>query len=134
VKPIPDLNALEQKVVEAVAASLGIDASQITPFASLVDDLGAESIDFIDIVFDLESTFDTIIPSDELWAGAVDVDTKDPASVAQAIAALRASTPELAWSTLPETIANRDLPRLITVRSIATYLARHLQAEAGSGT
>jgi hypothetical protein len=40
--------------------------------------LGAESIDFMDIVFGLEEIFGVIVPSERLWAGAQNIDTNDP--------------------------------------------------------
>jgi len=56
-----------EKVQECVAGALGIDPLEVRPEASLVRDLGAESIDFIDIIFRLEKAFDIKIPSGELF-------------------------------------------------------------------
>lgn len=56
-----------KKVQECLAGALGIDAEEIQPESSLVRDLGAESIDFIDILFRLEKAFDIKIPSGELF-------------------------------------------------------------------
>lgn len=56
-----------EKVQECLAGALGIDAEEIGPESSLVRDLGAESIDFIDILFRLEKSFDIKIPSGELF-------------------------------------------------------------------
>ena len=47
------------KVQEVLEEALGADADEITPTASLTADLGAESIDFLDIVFRLEKAFST---------------------------------------------------------------------------
>jgi acyl carrier protein len=47
------------KVSEVLEEALGCDDDEITPDASLTADLGAESIDFLDIVFRLEKTFGT---------------------------------------------------------------------------
>ena len=62
-----DKNQVFGKVQECLAGALGIDAEEIRPESSLVRDLGAESIDFIDIIFRLEKTFDIKIPSGELF-------------------------------------------------------------------
>ncbi len=59
------------KVQEILAAALGIDREEIQPGVSLTRDLGAESIDFIDIIFRLEKTFDIKIPSGELFPGNI---------------------------------------------------------------
>ncbi len=55
------------KVKGALIDALGVDDDECTPGATLVDDLGAESIDFLDIVFRLEKTFNIKIPREELF-------------------------------------------------------------------
>ena len=59
------------KVQETLAAALGVDRAEVRPEASLTKDLGAESIDFIDIIFRLEKNFDIKIPSGELFPGNI---------------------------------------------------------------
>lgn len=56
-----------EKVRECLGGALGIELDEIRPESSLVRDLGAESIDFIDIIFRLEKAFDIKIPSGELF-------------------------------------------------------------------
>src|SRR3972149_4238238 len=55
------------KVQTALVDALGGDEGEGTPQARLVGDLGAESIDFLDIVFRLEKAFDIKIPRGELF-------------------------------------------------------------------
>ena len=55
------------KVRGALVEALGVDEEEVTPGARLVGDLGAESIDFLDIVFRLEKAFDIKIPRGELF-------------------------------------------------------------------
>ena len=55
------------KVQTALVDALGVDVEEVTPEARLVGDLGAESIDFLDIVFRLEKAFDIKIPRGELF-------------------------------------------------------------------
>ena len=55
------------KVQSALVDALGVDEEEVTPQARLVGDLGAESIDFLDIVFRLEKAFDIKIPRGELF-------------------------------------------------------------------
>ena len=55
------------KVQAALVDALGVDEDEVTPEAKLVGDLGAESIDFLDIVFRLEKAFDIKIPRGELF-------------------------------------------------------------------
>lgn len=55
------------KVQEVLEDALGIDEEEITPEATLVGDLGAESIDFLDIVFRLEKALEIKIQQSELF-------------------------------------------------------------------
>ncbi len=54
-------------VREVLMDALGVDDDEVTPEATLIGDLGAESIDFLDIVFRLEKAFDIKIPRGELF-------------------------------------------------------------------
>ena len=54
------------KVQEQLCDALGVDEDEVTREATLTGDLGAESIDFLDIMFRLEKAFDIKIPRDEL--------------------------------------------------------------------
>ncbi len=56
-----------EKVQETLVDALGADEEEVTPQATLTGDLGAESIDFLDIVFRLEKAFDIKIPRGELF-------------------------------------------------------------------
>ena len=59
------------KIQETLSSALGVEKDEINPESSLVNDLGAESIDFIDIIFRLEKAFDIKIPSGELFPGNI---------------------------------------------------------------
>ena len=56
-----------EKVQATLVDALGLDDDEVTPDATLTGDLGAESIDFLDIVFRLEKEFDIKIPRGELF-------------------------------------------------------------------
>ncbi|MFZ0035511.1 MAG: acyl carrier protein [Sedimentisphaerales bacterium] len=56
-----------QEVQEVLVDALGVDNDEITAEATLMGDLGAESIDFLDIVFRLEKAFGIKIPREELF-------------------------------------------------------------------
>ncbi len=56
-----------EKIQEVLDDALGVDEDEVTPEASLTADLGAESIDFLDIVFRIEKTFDFKISQGELF-------------------------------------------------------------------
>ena len=63
----PTKEEVFEKVQEALVDALGVDDDEVTPEATMVGDLGAESIDFLDIVFRLEKAFDIEIPRSELF-------------------------------------------------------------------
>ena len=64
---MPTKEELFEKIQAALVEALGVDDDEVTPEATLVGDLGAESIDFLDIVFPLEKSFDIKIPRGELF-------------------------------------------------------------------
>src|SRR5262249_55637108 len=55
------------KVQGVLVDALGVDAEEVTPAATLREDLGAESIDFLDIAFRLEKAFGIKIPRGEMF-------------------------------------------------------------------
>ncbi|MFN3149064.1 acyl carrier protein [Bremerella sp.] len=63
----PSDDEVFEKVREALVDALGVDEEEVVPEATMVGDLGAESIDFLDIVFRLEKAFGITIPRDELF-------------------------------------------------------------------
>lgn len=54
------------KVRDILAEQLDIDEDLITPESSIVDDLGADSLDIVDLVMSLEDEFDTEIPDEAI--------------------------------------------------------------------
>ena len=56
-----------QEVQEVLVDALGVDEDEVTAGTTLIGDLGAESIDFLDIVFRLEKAFGIKIPREELF-------------------------------------------------------------------
>ncbi len=64
---MPSQDEIFTKVQEALVDALGVDEDEVTPEATLQGDLDAESIDFLDIVFRLEKSFDIKIERGELF-------------------------------------------------------------------
>ena len=54
-----------EKVKQIIAEQLGVEESEVTPSASFVDDLGADSLDTVELVMALEEAFDLEIPDEE---------------------------------------------------------------------
>ena len=89
----PKVDSIYPTVAKIIADALSCELDEVQPSASLIDDLGAESIDFLDLVFRLESAFNIKVPADGLWQRGGD-------------AAARA-----------------ELARQVTPRTLADYLA-----------
>lgn len=56
---------VKSKVSDIIANQLGVDREMITPEAHVVDDLGADSLDIVELVMALEEAFDLEIPDDD---------------------------------------------------------------------
>jgi acyl carrier protein len=60
-----DRNDMQKKVVDIIANQLGVEKEMVTPEANVVDDLGADSLDVVELVMALEEAFDLEIPDEE---------------------------------------------------------------------
>ncbi|MBN8512002.1 MAG: acyl carrier protein [Rickettsiales bacterium] len=56
---------IEQKIIKTVAETLRIEASSISPESKFVDDLGADSLDLVELMMAIEATFGCDIPDEE---------------------------------------------------------------------
>src|SRR6266536_1717105 len=68
---MPSQEEIYQKVSATLIEALNVDEDEIKPAATLQGDLGAESIDFLDIVFRLEREFGIKIPRGELFPESI---------------------------------------------------------------
>jgi acyl carrier protein len=57
--------ASEEKVKQIIVEQLGVDEGEVTPNASFVDDLGADSLDTVELVMAFEEAFDIEIPDED---------------------------------------------------------------------
>ena len=58
-------NNVEEKVKEIIAEQLGIEVDQIKPESKFVDDLGADSLDVVELIMAFEEAFDIEIPDED---------------------------------------------------------------------
>ena len=56
---------VEERVKEIIVEQLGVDEEEVTPDASFVDDLGADSLDTVELVMAFEEEFDLEIPDED---------------------------------------------------------------------
>lgn len=123
------------KVQQTLAGALGVDESEVTPEASLKRDLGAESIDFIDIVFRLEKAFDLKIPAGDLFPSNLLNDerfVKEGKVTDEGLAELRAKLPYLE---LEEFVKDPQITKLadcFTVKMLIRYLSDRLSKSSCS--
>jgi acyl carrier protein len=120
-----------KKVQDTLVEALGVDEDDVTPESSLRADLGAESIDFLDIVFRQERNFGIKIPRGELFSENFLSDpelAKDGKLTAQGLAELKQRMP---YADLSEFAANPEVDKIIdlyTVESLVQYVASKLDA------
>lgn len=128
-----DIQAIFPKVAATMADALGCDVEKVTLSASLIDDLGAESIDFLDIVFRLERAFKVKIPRGKLVEDARGDLTEaefDQGGVVseKGLERLRAFLSEVPAGRLQAPVKVADIPRLFTVETFCKIVLRQQRA------
>ena len=121
------------KVQQTLAGALGVDPQEVQADASLTRDLGAESIDFIDIIFRLEKDFNIAIPSGDLFPGNILNDerfVKEGRVTPEGLTELRAKVPYLDVDTFSQDPLVSKLGDFFTVRMILRYLQDRLSKDA----
>jgi len=121
-----------EKVREVLVDALGVDDDEVTPEATLVGDLGAESIDFLDIVFRLEKAFDIKIPRGELFPENLTADSnyvQDGVVTEAGIAELRKQMPHADIDKFAEDPRVENIQELFTVQMIVNFVASKLGAK-----
>jgi acyl carrier protein len=121
------------KVQGVLVDALGVDEEEVTPTASLRSDLGAESIDFLDITFRLEKAFTTDptkpfkIPRGDLFPEDLDpAFVQDGKLTPAGLAEVRRRLPHADLSKLEETREASLIPDLFAVQDIVDYIQRKL--------
>jgi len=57
--------AIEQQMIDIIVEQLSVDKDKVVPGASFVDDLGADSLDLVELIMAMEEEFDVEIPDEE---------------------------------------------------------------------
>lgn len=114
-----------EKVQAALVDALGVDDDEVTTDATLVGDLGAESIDFLDIVFKLEKAFEITIPREELSPEDILTNSQyvqDGVVTADGMAELKRRMPWADLSEFEKKPRVQDFGNLLTVGDLCNYV------------
>jgi len=121
-----------QTVQEVLVDALGVDDDEVTGEATLMGDLGAESIDFLDIVFRLEKAFGIKIPREELFPAESMMTNpefiKDGRLTEKGLSEIKQKMPHTDLSEFEKDPDINKLGNLFTVNSIVNYVESKLNA------
>ena len=121
-----------QEVQEVLVDALGVDDDEVEAQATLMGDLGSESIDFLDIVFRLEKSFNLKIPREELFPveGIMDdAEFIDNGKLTEkGLAELKARMPHTDFSKFESDPDINKMGDLFTVDAIVNFLETRVNA------
>ena len=130
---MPSQEEIYHKVSATLVEALNVEEDEISPAATLQGDLGAESIDFLDIVFRLEREFGIKIPRNELFPESIfqgDPDFVQNGKVTQkGLDELRSKMPFADLSKFEQNPELTALSDLFTVEMITKYIVGKLNAK-----
>lgn len=120
-----------KKVQEVLVDALGVDEEEVTPNAVLRDDLGAESIDYLDIAFRLEKAFNIKVPIGEMMPENLASDpnyVKDGKVTAAGLAELKAKMPHADFTEFEQDPELEKMSRLFTAEMVTRFVEGKLKA------
>lgn len=118
-------------VRETLVEALAVEPDEVTEEATLQGDLGAESIDFLDIVFRLEKSFSIKIPRGELFPDDL---LNNPEYVSDGkftdagLAKIKETMPHADFSSFESDPDVSNMPNLFTVKTLVNYIEAKLAA------
>ena len=127
---MPTSDEIFSKVQETLVDALGVDDDEVTAEATLIVVLGAASIDYLDIVFRLERSFDIKIPRGELFpenlASADSGFVEDGVVTESGVAELRSKMPHADVDSFASDPKVENISNLFTVKMICSFLEEKL--------
>lgn len=126
---MPSNEEVFEKVREALVDALAVDDAEVTPEATMVGDLGAESIDFLDIVYRLEKAFNISISRGELFPDDILTNAEyvsDGRVTASGLAQLKNRMPFADLSKFEQNPLVQDFGNLLTVQDLCNYVQTKL--------
>ena len=125
-------NEIFSEVKEVLVDALGLDDDEVTESATLMGDLGAESIDFLDIVFRLEKSFGIKIPREELFPAESLMNNPEYVSsgklTEKGMAELKAKMPHTDISAFQDDPDVNKMADLFTVAAVVNFVENKLEA------
>lgn len=128
---MPSEQEVFEKIKTALIDALGVDDDEVTADATLVGDLGAESIDFLDIVFRLEKSFDIEIPRAELFPEDILTNAEyvqDGKVTEEGVAELKKRMPFADLSGFEANPLVQEFGNLLTVNDMVRYVSSKVGA------
>jgi acyl carrier protein len=128
-----EIMAVYPKIAEIIAAALPCEIERVKPEVSLIDDLGAQSIDFLDIVFRLERAFKVKIPRGKLIEdarGSLSQAEFEQAGVVSpaGLERLKEFLSEVPQPRFVSPLKVADIPRLFTTETFCKIVIRQQRA------
>ena len=132
------IEAVFPKVADTIADALGCEVEEVQLDVSLIEDLYAESIDFLDLVFRLERTFGMKIPRGKIVEDARGDMPEDDFQASGVVTEpgmerLREFLSEVAPERFESPMKVADIPRLFTAETFCKVVVRAQQAAATAG-
>lgn len=127
----PTKDEVFEKVQTALIDALGVDEDEVTRDATMVGDLGAESIDFLDIVFRLEKSFEIEIPRSELFPEDILTNAEyvqDGRVTDDGINELKQRMPYADLTKFEENPVVQEFSNLLTVNDLCRYVESKIGA------
>ncbi|MEN8126368.1 MAG: acyl carrier protein [Planctomycetota bacterium] len=121
-----------EQVKDVLVDALGLDDDEVTAEATLMGDLGAESIDFLDIVFRLEKAFDIKVPREELFPAEAVLNNADFVSggklTEKGLAEIKDKMPHTDLSEFEQDPDVNKIADLFTVDAIVNFIENKVNA------
>ncbi|MFQ5590868.1 MAG: acyl carrier protein [Phycisphaerae bacterium] len=127
----PSHDEVFAKVQDLLSDALGVDAEEVRVESTLQGDLGAESIDFLDIVFRLEKAFSIKIPKGELFPDDIlnnPTYVDDGRMTPSGLEMLKKAMPHADFAEFEQDPRVSKMPDLFTVKTIVNYVENKLAA------
>jgi len=133
-----EIAAIFPKVADAMVDALGCDKEKVKLDASLIGDLGAESIDFLDIIFRLERAFKVKIPRGKIVEEArgqlSESEFEKGGVVTEAgVARLKSFLSEVPPERFKTPLKSAEIPKLFTTETFCKMVIRQQRATAAGG-